>query len=89
MKSLFAKADKFIFVILRYLRLKLLKYSENDKKNMQYFFIITAPVSFICNDRCIIQKCFFLFVLYDGGQFSQNFQKWRYRFLKKKKPLKG
>ena len=32
MKSLFAKTDKSIFVKLRYLRLKLLKYKENNKK---------------------------------------------------------
>ena len=32
LKSLFAKTDKSIFVKLRYLRLKLLKYKENNKK---------------------------------------------------------
>ena len=32
MKSLFAKTDKSIFVKLRYLRSKLLKYKENNKK---------------------------------------------------------
>ena len=37
MKSLFAKTDKSIFVKLRYLRLKLLKYKENNKKISDYF----------------------------------------------------
>ena len=32
MKSLFAKTDKSIYVKLKYLRLKLLKYIENNKK---------------------------------------------------------
>ena len=37
LKSLFAKTDKSIFVKLRYLRLKLLKYKENNKTNSDTF----------------------------------------------------
>ena len=56
MKSLFAKTDKSTFVKLRYLRLKLLKYKENNKKisdtfdhnfkNNLWYMYVMSEVSF-------------------------------------------
>ena len=64
------------FVNLRYSRLKLLKYKENNtNKNYVLLFIITANIYLhIYNELGIIRKAFFL--LYHWA-LTLKFQKWR------------
>ena len=67
MKSFIAKRVISIFVNLRYLRFKLLKYKENNKKicntfdhNFKNITLYTCIMSNVSLERCY-------FVLYDGA----------------------
>ena len=64
MKSFIAKTRYIHFGQLRYLRFKLLKYKENNKKICNTFDH-TSKYSFIYNEQCIIRK--YYFVLYNGA----------------------
>ena len=59
MKSFIAKRVISILVNLRYLRFKLLKYKENNKKICNTFDHNFKKYSFIYNEQCIIRKVFF------------------------------
>ena len=62
MKSFIAKRVISILVNLRYLRFKLLKYKENNKKICNNFDHNFKKYSFIYNEQCIITKVLFCII---------------------------
>ena len=65
MKSLNAKTDISIFINLRYLRLKLLKNKENNKKICDIFHHIFKNISCYLTSEVSLKR--FYFVLFDDG----------------------
>ena len=62
MKSFIAKRVISILVNLRYLRFKLLKYKEYNKKICNTFDHNCQKYSFIYNEQCIIRKVLFCII---------------------------
>ena len=62
MKSFIAKRLNSILVNLRYLRFKLLKYKENNKKICNTFDHNFKKIPFIYNEKGIIRKVLFCII---------------------------
>ena len=62
LKSFIAKRLNSILVNLRYLRFKLLKYKENNKKICNTFDHKLQEYSFIYNEKGIIRNIFFCII---------------------------
>ena len=74
MKSFIAKRLNSILVNLRYLRFKLLKYRENNKKICNTFDHNFKNIPLYIMRKVSLER--YYFVLYDCA-FLQKFQKWR------------
>ena len=78
MKSFIAKRLNSILVNLRYLRFKLMKYKENNKKICNTFDHNFKNIPFYIMRKVSLEM--YCFVLYDCAltqHVLQNFQKWR------------
>ena len=72
MKSFIAKRVISILVNLRYLRFKLLKYKENNKKICNTFDLNFKNIPLYYNEQCIIRKE--LFCIIGWCPYFKNFK---------------
>ena len=79
LKSLNSKTDISIFINLRYLRLKLLKNNENNKKICHTFHHNFKNIPCYVMSEVSLKRIYF--VLFDDGPYFKNFEIGVYRFL--------